>query len=127
MRPPGLLVGQSAVVPHASCSSRRCRRGRASAPVTALWSSTARAASRPRGLPPARPPARRPAGRARTSHPGTGRQGRPAKAQGPAAWRGCARAVRDSKDPSRGALLFTAPAWAAFVGGVRREAAGRAA
>ncbi|MFC8867878.1 DUF397 domain-containing protein [Streptomyces sp. NPDC057148] len=35
--------------------------------------------------------------------------------------------VRDSKDPSRGALLFTAPAWAAFVGGVRREAAGRAA
>ncbi|MFC7980303.1 DUF397 domain-containing protein [Streptomyces sp. NPDC057336] len=35
--------------------------------------------------------------------------------------------VRDSKDPSRGALLFTAPAWAAFVGGVRREASGRAA
>ncbi|MFE0799892.1 DUF397 domain-containing protein [Streptomyces sp. NPDC058812] len=35
--------------------------------------------------------------------------------------------VRDSKDPSRGALLFTAPAWAAFVGGVRREASGGAA
>ncbi|MFB7089490.1 DUF397 domain-containing protein [Streptomyces sp. NPDC056296] len=35
--------------------------------------------------------------------------------------------VRDSKDPSRGALLFTAPAWDAFVGGVRREAAGGAA
>ncbi|WP_167469785.1 DUF397 domain-containing protein [Streptomyces rubrogriseus] len=29
--------------------------------------------------------------------------------------------VRDSKDPSRGALLFAGPAWAAFVGGVRRE------
>ncbi|MFH8534562.1 DUF397 domain-containing protein [Streptomyces tendae] len=29
--------------------------------------------------------------------------------------------VRDSKDPARGALLFAAPAWAAFVGGVRRE------
>ncbi|MEU3896442.1 DUF397 domain-containing protein [Streptomyces sp. NPDC045251] len=35
--------------------------------------------------------------------------------------------VRDSKDPSRGMLLFAAPAWAAFVGGVRREAAGGAA
>ncbi|MFI8948015.1 DUF397 domain-containing protein [Streptomyces sp. NPDC053750] len=35
--------------------------------------------------------------------------------------------VRDSKDPSRGALLFTAPAWAAFVGGVRRKVAGGAA
>ncbi|WP_077799245.1 DUF397 domain-containing protein [Streptomyces sp. JHA26] len=35
--------------------------------------------------------------------------------------------VRDSKDPSRGALLFTAPAWTAFLGGVRREAAGGAA
>lgn len=35
--------------------------------------------------------------------------------------------VRDSKDPSRGALLFTAPVWAAFVDGVRREASGRAA
>lgn len=35
--------------------------------------------------------------------------------------------VRDSKDPARGALLFTAPAWAAFVGGVRREVAGGAA
>ncbi|MFD5299870.1 DUF397 domain-containing protein [Streptomyces mutabilis] len=79
-----------------------------------LWSNTARAASR------------RSAGPAETSHPGTGRGG-PSRAQGPAAWRGCARAVRDSKDPSRGALLFTAPAWAAFVGGVRREAAGRAA
>lgn len=30
--------------------------------------------------------------------------------------------VRGSEEPSRGALLFTAPAWAAFVGGVRREA-----
>lgn len=27
--------------------------------------------------------------------------------------------VRDSKDPAQGALLFTADAWAAFVGGVR--------
>ncbi len=35
--------------------------------------------------------------------------------------------VRDSKDPSRGALLFTAPAWVAFVGGVRREGPGGAA
>ncbi|MFE1589184.1 DUF397 domain-containing protein [Streptomyces sp. NPDC058737] len=35
--------------------------------------------------------------------------------------------VRDSKDPARGALLFAAPAWAAFLDGVRREAAGRAA
>ncbi|MFD7060435.1 DUF397 domain-containing protein [Streptomyces sp. NPDC059906] len=35
--------------------------------------------------------------------------------------------VRDTKDPARGALLFTAPAWAAFVGGVRREEPGRAA
>ncbi|AQS68908.1 DUF397 domain-containing protein [Streptomyces pactum] len=35
--------------------------------------------------------------------------------------------VRDSKDPARGALLFAAPAWAAFVDGVRREAAGGAA
>ncbi|MFD5652010.1 DUF397 domain-containing protein [Streptomyces sp. NPDC127039] len=35
--------------------------------------------------------------------------------------------VRDSKDPARGALLFAAPAWAAFVDGVRREEAGRAA
>ncbi|MFI8490601.1 DUF397 domain-containing protein [Streptomyces rubrogriseus] len=35
--------------------------------------------------------------------------------------------VRDSKDPARGALLFAAPAWAAFLNGVRREEAGRAA
>ncbi|MFI7392645.1 DUF397 domain-containing protein [Streptomyces tendae] len=35
--------------------------------------------------------------------------------------------VRDSKDPARGALLFAAPAWAAFLDGVRREEAGRAA
>ncbi|WP_454612909.1 DUF397 domain-containing protein [Streptomyces collinus] len=35
--------------------------------------------------------------------------------------------VRDSKDPARGALLFAAPAWAAFVGGVRREEPGGAA
>ncbi|MGW8066494.1 DUF397 domain-containing protein [Streptomyces ziwulingensis] len=35
--------------------------------------------------------------------------------------------VRDSKDPARGALLFAAPAWAAFVDGVRGEAAGGAA
>ncbi|WP_030187953.1 DUF397 domain-containing protein [Streptomyces violaceorubidus] len=35
--------------------------------------------------------------------------------------------VRDSKDPARGALLFAAPVWAAFLDGVRREAAGRAA
>ncbi|MFG3163771.1 DUF397 domain-containing protein [Streptomyces sp. NPDC048232] len=35
--------------------------------------------------------------------------------------------VRDSKDPARGALLFTAPAWAAFVDGVRREEPGGAA
>ncbi|MFF4901150.1 DUF397 domain-containing protein [Streptomyces sp. NPDC001068] len=28
--------------------------------------------------------------------------------------------VRDSKDPSRGALLFEAAAWTAFVAGVRR-------
>ncbi|WP_167468236.1 DUF397 domain-containing protein [Streptomyces coelicoflavus] len=35
--------------------------------------------------------------------------------------------VRDSKDPARGALLFAAPVWAAFLDGVRREEAGRAA
>ncbi|MFD6740447.1 DUF397 domain-containing protein [Streptomyces anthocyanicus] len=35
--------------------------------------------------------------------------------------------VRDSKDPARGALLFAAPAWAAFLDGVRREEPGRAA
>ncbi|MER6168765.1 DUF397 domain-containing protein [Streptomyces violaceorubidus] len=35
--------------------------------------------------------------------------------------------VRDSKDPARGALLFAGPAWVAFLDGVRREAAGRAA
>ncbi|GAA2606420.1 MULTISPECIES: DUF397 domain-containing protein [Streptomyces] len=35
--------------------------------------------------------------------------------------------VRDSKDPAHGALLFAAPAWAAFVGGVRREEPGGAA
>ncbi|MEV5014221.1 DUF397 domain-containing protein [Streptomyces sp. NPDC053780] len=35
--------------------------------------------------------------------------------------------VRDSKAPTLGALLFTAPAWAAFVGGVRREEPGGAA
>ncbi|MGC9382549.1 DUF397 domain-containing protein [Streptomyces sp. MH13] len=35
--------------------------------------------------------------------------------------------VRDSKDPSRGALLFTAPTWAVFLDGVRREEPGRAA
>ncbi|MFE0416289.1 DUF397 domain-containing protein [Streptomyces tendae] len=35
--------------------------------------------------------------------------------------------VRDSKDPARGALLFAAPAWVAFLDGVRREEAGRAA
>ncbi|MFD4262159.1 DUF397 domain-containing protein [Streptomyces sp. NPDC058534] len=35
--------------------------------------------------------------------------------------------VRDSKDPARGALLFAAPAWAAFVDGVRREEPGWAA
>ncbi|WP_282090526.1 DUF397 domain-containing protein [Streptomyces tendae] len=35
--------------------------------------------------------------------------------------------VRDSKDPARGALLFAVPAWAAFLDGVRREEAGRAA
>jgi hypothetical protein len=29
--------------------------------------------------------------------------------------------VRDSKDPARGALLFAAPVWAAFLDGVRRE------
>ncbi|MFF0678070.1 DUF397 domain-containing protein [Streptomyces tendae] len=34
---------------------------------------------------------------------------------------------RDSKDLARGALLFAAPAWAAFVGGVRREEPGGAA
>ncbi|WP_406437397.1 DUF397 domain-containing protein [Streptomyces sp. NBC_00631] len=28
--------------------------------------------------------------------------------------------VRDSKDPSRGALLFEAAAWSAFVDGVKR-------
>ncbi|MFJ3650807.1 DUF397 domain-containing protein [Streptomyces murinus] len=28
--------------------------------------------------------------------------------------------VRDSKDTTRTPLLFTAPAWAAFVGGVKR-------
>ncbi|MFJ9347075.1 DUF397 domain-containing protein [Streptomyces sp. NPDC101237] len=28
--------------------------------------------------------------------------------------------VRDSKDPSRGALVFEAAAWAAFVAGVKR-------
>ncbi|MET9087255.1 DUF397 domain-containing protein [Streptomyces sp. NPDC004237] len=28
--------------------------------------------------------------------------------------------VRDSKDPSRGTLLFEASAWAAFVDGVKR-------
>ncbi|MFE0784542.1 DUF397 domain-containing protein [Streptomyces mutabilis] len=90
------------------------------------------AAGRPRPsprcgrAPPARPPAGRPAGRGRHTRGPVGRGGRSTR-RGPAAWRGCARAVRDSKDPSRGALLFTAPAWAAFVGGVRREAAGRAA
>ncbi|MFE5601617.1 DUF397 domain-containing protein [Streptomyces coelicoflavus] len=35
--------------------------------------------------------------------------------------------VRDSKDPARGALLFAAPVWAAFLDGVRREEPGRAA
>ncbi len=35
--------------------------------------------------------------------------------------------VRDSKDPARGALLFAAPAWAAFLDGVQREEPGRAA
>ncbi|MFD8066929.1 DUF397 domain-containing protein [Streptomyces parvulus] len=35
--------------------------------------------------------------------------------------------VRDSKAPALGALLFAAPAWAAFVDGVRREEPGRAA
>ncbi|WP_328561265.1 DUF397 domain-containing protein [Streptomyces coelicoflavus] len=35
--------------------------------------------------------------------------------------------VRDSKDPARGALLFAAPAWVAFLDGVRREEPGRAA
>ncbi|MFC7828503.1 DUF397 domain-containing protein [Streptomyces sp. NPDC057375] len=35
--------------------------------------------------------------------------------------------VRDSKDPARGALLFAASAWAAFLDGVRREEPGRAA
>ncbi|MEW2448814.1 DUF397 domain-containing protein [Streptomyces parvulus] len=35
--------------------------------------------------------------------------------------------VRDSKAPSLGALLFAAPAWAAFVDGVRREEPGWAA
>ncbi|MYS73457.1 DUF397 domain-containing protein [Streptomyces sp. SID5926] len=35
--------------------------------------------------------------------------------------------VRDSKDPARGALLFAAPAWGAFLDGVRREEPGRAA
>ncbi|BDD73687.1 MULTISPECIES: DUF397 domain-containing protein [Streptomyces violaceoruber group] len=35
--------------------------------------------------------------------------------------------IRDSKDPARGALLFAAPVWAAFLDGVRREEAGRAA
>ncbi|WP_329471413.1 DUF397 domain-containing protein [Streptomyces sp. NBC_01723] len=35
--------------------------------------------------------------------------------------------VRDSKAPTLGALLFTAPAWVAFVGGVRREEPGGAA
>ncbi|MGW7335677.1 DUF397 domain-containing protein [Streptomyces sp. NPDC054808] len=35
--------------------------------------------------------------------------------------------VRDSKDPARGALLFAAPTWAAFLDGVRREEPGRAA
>ncbi|MCZ9349873.1 DUF397 domain-containing protein [Streptomyces mutabilis] len=75
---------------------------------------------RPRGLPPVGRP-----GADVTPGP-AGRGGR-SRRRGPAAWRGCARTVRDSKDPSRGALLFTAPAWAAFVGGVRREAAGGAA
>ncbi|MEU9523176.1 DUF397 domain-containing protein [Streptomyces sp. NPDC048224] len=35
--------------------------------------------------------------------------------------------VRDSKDPARGALLFAAPVWVAFLDGVRREEPGRAA
>ncbi|MET9137351.1 DUF397 domain-containing protein [Streptomyces parvulus] len=35
--------------------------------------------------------------------------------------------VRDSKAPALGALLFAAPAWAAFVDGVRREEPGWAA
>ncbi|MFI1757287.1 DUF397 domain-containing protein [Streptomyces sp. NPDC020571] len=35
--------------------------------------------------------------------------------------------VRDSKDPARGALLFAAPAWVAFLDGVRREEPARAA
>ncbi|MGW4926277.1 DUF397 domain-containing protein [Streptomyces parvulus] len=35
--------------------------------------------------------------------------------------------VRDSKAPGLGALLFAAPAWAAFVDGVRREEPGWAA
>ncbi|MEU8931281.1 DUF397 domain-containing protein [Streptomyces sp. NPDC048409] len=33
--------------------------------------------------------------------------------------------VRDSKDPDRGALVFGASAWSAFVGGVTRTARGR--
>ena len=33
--------------------------------------------------------------------------------------------VRDSKAPERGALVFGARAWSAFVGGVTRTARGR--
>ncbi|MFJ5642794.1 DUF397 domain-containing protein [Streptomyces sp. NPDC093223] len=33
--------------------------------------------------------------------------------------------VRDSKVPDRGALVFGASAWSAFVGGVTRTARGR--
>ncbi|MGW2701188.1 DUF397 domain-containing protein [Streptomyces sp. NPDC001340] len=32
--------------------------------------------------------------------------------------------VRDSKDPARGALLFDAGAWSAFVDGVKRQVNG---
>ncbi|XVV35899.1 DUF397 domain-containing protein [Streptomyces sp. CA-100214] len=35
--------------------------------------------------------------------------------------------VRDSKAPALGALVFAAPAWVAFVDGVRREEPGWAA